>query len=53
MCVLLHYGFPLDFDRSCLLLSSEDNHSSAITYSGSVTKYLLTTYKKSYNSKQS
>ena len=27
---LLHYGFPLDFDRRCLLVSTYDNHTSAI-----------------------
>ena len=28
---LLHYGFPLDFDRTSLLLSTYNNHTSALT----------------------
>ena len=25
---LIEYGFHIDFDRNCLLLSTEDNHTS-------------------------
>ena len=42
LCDLLHYGFPLDFDRSCHLISSEVNHSSAINYSEHVQEYIYT-----------
>ena len=33
---LIEYGFPIDFDRSCALSSSEDNHSSAQQFSKDV-----------------
>ena len=32
--------FPIDFDRSCVLSSSEDNHSSAQQFSKDVGVYL-------------
>ena len=37
---LIEYGFPIDFDRSCVLSSSEDNHSSAQQFSKDVGVYL-------------
>ena len=37
---LLEFGFPLDFDRSCDLISVEDNHKSAIDYKEHVQHYL-------------
>ena len=40
ICDLLQYGFPLDFDRSIELLSSEVNHTSALTSFQSVQQYL-------------
>ena len=44
---LIEYGFPIDFDRSCVLSSSEDNHSSAQQFSKDVGIYLDN--KVSYN----
>ena len=29
---LIEFGFPLDFDRSCSLSSSDNNHTSAVKY---------------------
>ena len=40
ICDLLQYGFPLDFDRSLPLLSSEVNHTSAVRSFQSVQEYL-------------
>ena len=40
ICDLLQYGFPLDFDRSLNLLSSEVNYTSAFTSFESVQEYL-------------
>ena len=40
ICDLLQYGFPLDFHRSLNLLSNENNHTSALTFSESVQEYL-------------
>ena len=37
---LLAFGFPLDFDRSSPLQTTEVNHNSAITYSQHIDKYL-------------
>ena len=37
---LLQYGFPLDFDRSILLKSTEVNHKSAIEFQEHVSKYI-------------
>ena len=37
---LIEYGFPIDFDRSCVLSSSENNHSSAQQFSKDVGVYL-------------
>ena len=37
---LIKYGFPIDFDRSCVLSSSENNHSSAQQFSRDVGVYL-------------
>ena len=37
---LLHYGFPLDFDRSGQLQSTEINHKSAIDYHDHVSHYI-------------
>ena len=36
---LLQYGFPLDFDRQCQLISTEVNHASAIQNSDHVKHY--------------
>ena len=38
---LIEFGFPLDFDRSSPLSSSDDNHTSAIKYPSHVQEYLL------------
>ena len=37
---LLHYGFPLDFDRNRLLISTHDNHTSAINDIEHVRRYV-------------
>ena len=37
---LLQYGFPLDFDRQCQLISTKVNHASAIQNSDHVKQYL-------------
>ena len=37
---LLQYGFPLDFNRQCQLVSTEVNHASAIQHSHHVQQYL-------------
>ena len=37
---LIQYGFPLDFDRSCTLGETIDNHASATAYASHVTKYI-------------
>ena len=37
---LLHYGFPLDFDRTCPLASTSDNHTSALTDIDHVKRYV-------------
>ena len=37
---LIEYGFPIDFDRNCLLLSSEENHTSAQQFSRDIDVYL-------------
>ena len=37
---LLHYGFPLDFDRTCPLASTSDNHTSALTDIDHVRRYM-------------
>ena len=37
---LLHYGFPLDFDRSRQLQPTEINHKSAIHYHDHVSHYI-------------
>ena len=39
---LLHYGFPLDFDRSQSLQSTFINHASALQFSDHVDKYIQT-----------
>ena len=38
---LIEFGFPLDFERSSSLSSSDDNHTSAIKYPSHVQEYLL------------
>ena len=38
---LIEFGFPLDFDRSCSLSSSDNNHTSAVKYPSHVEYYLL------------
>ena len=37
---LLHYGFPLDFNRDCPLVPTEVNHASALQNSHHVKSYL-------------
>ena len=37
---LIEYGFPLDFNRTVQLTSTETNHYSALQYSDHVSKYL-------------
>ena len=37
---LISFGFPLDFDRSCPLISTYENHSSALQYLDDVNKYI-------------
>ena len=37
---LLHYGFPLDFDRTCPLASTSNNHTSALTDIDHVRRYV-------------
>ena len=37
---LLHYGFPLDVDRSRQLKSTENNHKSAVDYYDHVSHYI-------------
>ena len=38
---LIEFGFPLDFDRSCSLSSSDNGHTSDIRYPSLVEEYLL------------
>ena len=38
---LIEFGFPLDFDRSCSLGSSHNNHTSANRYPAHVEGYLF------------
>ena len=38
---LIHFGFPLDFDRQVVLNSTETNHNSAIEYSEHVSRYIM------------
>ena len=37
---LITFGFPLDFNRSCSLISTYENHSSAIEHLQDVEKYI-------------
>ena len=37
---LLKYGFPIDFDRNSPLVSTEQNHTSAIRHEAHVAKYI-------------
>ena len=37
---LLHYGFPLDFDRTSLLSSTKNNHTSALSDIEHVRRYV-------------
>ena len=37
---LISFGFPLDFDRSSPLISTYENHSSAVQYPDQVDKYI-------------
>ena len=37
---LLQYGFPLDFDRNCILQSVHSNHKSAEVYMDQVRSYI-------------
>ena len=37
---LIQYGFPLDFDRNCVLGETVENHASANEYASHVTKYI-------------
>ena len=37
---LPHYGFLIDFDRSCTLLSSNTNYTSALAYPGHISQYI-------------
>ena len=37
---LLKFGFPLDFDRTCSLHSTEENHKSALLNASHVGKYI-------------
>ena len=38
--LLIRFGFPLDFDRKNVLLSKEDNHSSAQLFPKDIEAYL-------------
>ena len=40
LCDLLEYGFPLVFDRECLLTSVEENHTSANDNTSHVSKFI-------------
>ena len=40
LCDLLEFGFPLDFDRSCQLDSTEENHTSANENMEEIVKFL-------------
>ena len=40
LCDLLEYGFPLDFDRECPLISVEENHTSANDNTGHISKFI-------------
>ena len=40
LCDLLEYGFPLDFDRECPLISVEQNHTSANDNTSHVSKFI-------------
>ena len=35
---LIQFGFPLDFDRSCKLGQTLENHTSAFSYASHVTE---------------
>ena len=37
----MEFGFPLDFDRSCSLSSSDNNHTSAVRYPSHVKDYIV------------
>ena len=37
---LIQYGFPLDFDRNCILGQTLENYTSANDYVSHVTKYI-------------
>ena len=37
---LMEFGFPLDFDRSCSLSSSDSNHTSAVKHPSHVENYI-------------
>ena len=39
---LLHYGFPLDFDRSKAFQATYTNHASALQFPEHVTNYITT-----------
>ena len=38
--LLIKFGFPLDFDRNCVITSQNMNHKSALDYLDHVTTYL-------------
>ena len=40
LCDLLEFGFPLDFDRNCLLHSVEQNHTSANDNRSHISQFL-------------
>ena len=40
LCDLLEFGFPLDFDRNCHLISAESNHASAVQNSQHISQFI-------------
>ena len=40
MCDLLEFGFPLDFDRNCILNSMDVNHTSATQNSEHIRQFI-------------
>ena len=40
LCELIQFGFPLDFNRSCILKHEQGNHKSAVDFPADIEVYI-------------
>ena len=45
LCELIQFGFPLDFNRSCILNHELGNHKSAVDFSADIEAYIKEEFK--------